>query len=85
MLKNNISAYFSAHPNVKVFITHGGLLGAQEAAFHSKTLVGIPVFGDQRLNMRRAQLGGYAVLLDLKNVTKESLLWALNEALYNPK
>jgi len=70
---------------VKVFITHGGLLGAQEAAFHGKTLVGIPVFGDQRLNMRRAQLGGYAVLLDLKNVTKESLLWALSEALYNPK
>jgi glucuronosyltransferase len=70
---------------VKVFITHGGLLSAQEAAYHGKTLIGIPIFGDQRLNMKRAQVGGYAVLLELKNVTKESLLWALNEALHNPK
>jgi len=70
---------------VKVFITHGGLLSAQEAAYHGKTLVGIPIFGDQMLNMRRAELGGFGILLDFSNITKSSVLWALNEALGNPK
>ncbi|XP_059475739.1 UDP-glycosyltransferase UGT5-like [Neocloeon triangulifer] len=74
-----------AHPNVQVFITHGGLLSAQEAAFHGVTLVGIPVFGDQMLNMRKAQLGGYGIYIDFDNVTAESVGWALNEALHNPK
>jgi len=70
---------------VKVFITHGGLLSAQEAAYHGKTLIGIPIFADQMLNMRRAELGGFAILLDFNNITKTSVLWALNEALGNPK
>ncbi|CAB3362220.1 Hypothetical predicted protein [Cloeon dipterum] len=74
-----------AHPNVQVFITHGGLLSAQEAAFHGVTLVGIPIFGDQKLNMRKAQLGGYGILLDFNNITKASVKWALNEAIHNKK
>jgi hypothetical protein len=74
---------FSAHPNVKIFITHGGLLSAQEAAYHGKTLIGVPIFGDQMLNMKRAQLGGYAVLLDFKNITKASVKAAIYEAIHN--
>ncbi|CAB3376275.1 Hypothetical predicted protein [Cloeon dipterum] len=70
-----------AHPGVDVFITHGGLLSAQEAALHGVVLVGIPIFGDQMLNMKKAQHGGFGILLDFNNVTKESVLWALNEAL----
>jgi glucuronosyltransferase len=70
---------------VKIFITHGGLLSAQEAAYHGKTLIGIPIFGDQMLNMKSAQLGGYAVLLDFNNITKASVKWAINEALSNKR
>ncbi|XP_065348445.1 UDP-glycosyltransferase UGT5-like [Cloeon dipterum] len=70
-----------AHPNVKVFITHGGLLSAQEAMYHGVPLIGIPVFGDQKLNVNRAAMSGYALRLDLKNITKESVLWAVTTAL----
>lgn len=70
---------------MKIFITHGGLLSVQEAAFHGKTLIGIPVMSDQKLNMKRAQLGGYAVLLNLNNITKTSVKWAIQEALGNKK
>ncbi|KAF4519361.1 UDP-glycosyltransferase-05 [Ephemera danica] len=73
-----------AHPNVKMFITHGGLLSAQEAIYHGVPLVGIPVFGDQMLNMRKAVFGGYGVLVSLTNATKQSLQWAIEEALHNP-
>lgn len=41
-----------AHPNVKLFINHGGLLGTMEAVYFGKPVVGIPVFFDQRLNSK---------------------------------
>lgn len=38
-----------AHPNVKLFITHGGLLGTTEALVEGIPLLGIPIFGDQKV------------------------------------
>ena len=42
-----------AHPNLKVFVTHGGLLSVQEALYHKTPLVGIPLGNDQRPNLLR--------------------------------
>lgn len=70
-----------AHPNVQVFITHGGLLGIQEAIYHAVPMLGIPVFADQPRNVARAQRDGYAVGLQFDNVTEASLRWALDELL----
>ncbi|XP_044729433.1 UDP-glycosyltransferase UGT5-like [Chrysoperla carnea] len=74
-----------AHPNIKLFITHGGLLSTFEAIKHAVPLVGIPVFGDQMMNMGKAQLLGYGVLVELNNITEQSMTWAINEVLNNPK
>jgi glucuronosyltransferase len=70
-----------AHPNVKLFITHGGLLSKQEAITRGVPLLGIPVYGDQRLNMRKAEISGYGILLEHRNVTTDSVLWAIRTAL----
>lgn len=36
-----------AHPKIKLFITHGGLLSTQEAVYHGVPLVGLPIFAGE--------------------------------------
>ena len=73
------------HPNIRMFITHGGLLSTQEAIHRGVPLLGIPIFGDQSLNMNRAVTAGYGIMIRFNNVTTESLLWAIGEMIDNPK
>lgn len=36
-----------AHKNVKLFITHGGIYGLQEAIYHGVPVIMFPFYGDQ--------------------------------------
>ncbi|PSN51259.1 hypothetical protein C0J52_11767 [Blattella germanica] len=73
-----------AHPNLRLFITHGGLLSTQETINRGVPVVGIPIFGDQRLNMAKCESMGFGIKLEYKNITKESIVWAAKEVLDNP-
>lgn len=73
------------HPNIRCFITHGGILGTSEANYHGVPVVGIPVFGDQDLNMARAQNIGYGLTVKYKNLTENALTWALTDILNDKK
>ncbi|XP_047491665.1 UDP-glycosyltransferase UGT5-like [Penaeus chinensis] len=53
-----------AHPNVKVFITHGGMLSTQEAMYHATPMLLLPIFADQPRNAHIAQEGGVGLVLD---------------------
>merc|ERR1719418_358927 len=72
-----------AHPNLKLFVTHGGLLSTQESLYHEVPLVGVPISNDQKPNLMRAQANGYAKMLNLQTMTKDDLLQAIKSALNN--
>lgn len=74
----------SEHKNVKVFISHGGLMGTQEAFYFGIPIVGIPLFGDQPTNLMKIANKNLGITLGaLKNVTLETLSYALNTVLKN--
>jgi glucuronosyltransferase len=76
---------FAGHPNVKVFLTHGGLMGTMEAVYSGVPMVGIPLFGDQFHNVKNYEDEGILVRLDYTSITKEKVLKALREVLENPR
>ncbi|KAH8407725.1 hypothetical protein KR222_011449, partial [Zaprionus bogoriensis] len=71
-----------AHPNVKVFISHGG---TQEAVHHGVPVLGMPIYGDQYLNINKAKAAGFALRVDYRAFTEEELRYSLTELLENPK
>ncbi|KAH8320698.1 hypothetical protein KR067_007249, partial [Drosophila pandora] len=73
-----------AHPNVKVFISHGGIFSLHEAVFSGVPVLGLPIFGDQYSNIRQAEAAGFALALDYRKLTAAELRHSLMELLENP-
>ncbi|ERL84451.1 hypothetical protein D910_01883, partial [Dendroctonus ponderosae] len=76
-----------AHPNMKLFITHGGLLSTTETIYNGVPILAIPIFGDQPVNADVAVKAGYALQLDYQDPEfgEEKLSYLINELLSNPK
>ncbi|XP_055623109.1 uncharacterized protein LOC129766561 [Toxorhynchites rutilus septentrionalis] len=72
-----------AHPRVKAFITHCGLLSIYEATYHGVPTIGIPVYVDQHRNARKTVRAGVGVTLDLKTLSTEAIQKALVDVLEN--
>lgn len=72
-----------AHPNVVLFISHGGAFGTSESLYHGVPMLLIPFFGDQNRNAHRITAAGYGKLLTLAEITKDSLSAALAEMISN--
>lgn len=73
-----------AHPKARVFVTHGGTNGVQEAIFHGIPVVGLPLFFDQPDNVSRLRAKGGAVVLDIAALDRDVFADALTTALYDP-
>uniref|UniRef100_A0A6P7GJF9 UDP-glucuronosyltransferase-like n=1 Tax=Diabrotica virgifera virgifera TaxID=50390 RepID=A0A6P7GJF9_DIAVI len=77
--------FILAHPNLKLFITHGGLLSILETVYHGVPILVLPIFADQKVNAAKAQQAGYGLRLPFLEITEEKLTNALHEVLTNPK
>ncbi|XP_063221119.1 UDP-glycosyltransferase UGT5-like isoform X2 [Bacillus rossius redtenbacheri] len=74
-----------AHPNVVLFITHGGILSTQEALYHGVPVIGIPIFGDQALNMKTLENLDCGLQLKYSDINDASFERVVKEAITNPK
>jgi glucuronosyltransferase len=66
---------------VRVFVTHGGLLGTIEAVYAGVPMVGIPMFGDQPTNVRAIVEGKMGVSVNYEDISKENILKAIRTVL----
>ncbi|XP_051545128.1 UDP-glucuronosyltransferase 2C1-like [Myxocyprinus asiaticus] len=71
------------HPQTKVFVTHGGTNGIQEAIYHGVPILGLPLVFDQPDNLSRMKVKGTAKLVDIAELDRTMILQALEELLYN--
>lgn len=71
------------HPNVILFITHGGLFGSSEALYNGVPMLFTPFFGDQHRNAERAARQGYARSLPFSIINATLLNDNIREMLKN--
>lgn len=67
------------HPNIKLFISHGGISGVYEAVDAGIPVLGFSVFFDQERNLANLVDAGMAITLNLKSISKDTLLTAILE------
>ncbi|XP_050522153.1 UDP-glucosyltransferase 2-like [Daktulosphaira vitifoliae] len=72
-----------SHSKVRIFMTHGGLIGTIEAIHSGVPVIGIPLFFDQLGNILKLVNQGSGILLDYESITKDSLYNAIMTMINN--
>jgi glucuronosyltransferase len=62
-----------------VFITHGGLLGFQEAIYHAVPLLMLPFGNDQKANAAKARREGIGLKLDWHDIDEQKIINVLSK------
>ncbi|KAF5269280.1 hypothetical protein FQR65_LT02581 [Abscondita terminalis] len=73
------------HPNIKLFVTQGGLQSMEEAVFNFVPMVGIPFFSDQFQNVRKMVAKGMGLSVDHQSLNKNDLKTKMLEVIENSK
>ncbi|KAL1459859.1 hypothetical protein WDU94_011812 [Cyamophila willieti] len=73
-----------AHPNVRLFITHGGLSSLMEATSLGVPVLGVPFFGDQYSNLMLLKSRGYALVEPIQTLSQETMLQQAQLMLKDP-
>ncbi|XP_049948379.1 UDP-glycosyltransferase UGT5-like [Schistocerca serialis cubense] len=74
-----------AHPKVRLFITQGGLQSMNEAMYHAVPFLVIPFMGDQPHIAAKVAQAEIGVRMELRDVTKDTLLSAIRTVVEDPK
>lgn len=71
----------TAHPNVKLFISHGGLLGMTEAVHEGVPILSMPMGGDRLSNTKTVQDKGVALMLDYDDLDEDGIFTKIKSML----
>lgn len=74
---------FLVHPNVKLFISHGGISGVYEAVDAGIPVLGFPVIFDQKRNLENLVDAGMAIVMNLSSISKDVFNKSVNELINN--
>jgi len=74
----------AGHPQIAGFITHGGLLGIQEAVFHAVPMIAFPLFAEQDYNAQRLESTGRGLKLEIGSFTSLDLQDAIRKISSDP-
>lgn len=77
--------FILGHPNVKLFITQGGLQSLQEAVYNYIPILGMPFFGDQHTNIAVVVVKGFGLSVDHNTLTKKHFKQTILEVIENSK
>ncbi|CAK1556338.1 unnamed protein product [Leptosia nina] len=72
-----------AHPNIKLFFGHGGIMSTQEAIVFGVPIIGVPIYGDQYNNLLITEEAGFGKILNYYDINEVNVETAVNEMLYN--
>lgn len=73
-----------AHPNIKLFMTHSGLLSTQEAIWNGVPIIGFPLFADQFRNINYCSSIGVAQRQSIQRCNAQELIKTIQEVTSNP-
>jgi glucuronosyltransferase len=73
-----------AHPKVVLFISHGGVLGVQEALYRVVPMIFIPFLSDQQQIAAKLQFAGCGLVLPFDDITKQSLSTMISQITADP-
>lgn len=68
---------------MKLILTHGGMLTIQEAIWHEKPILGIPIQYEQHRNIQRAIELGFAESINANNFTSIELIVKIHMLIEN--
>ncbi|KAB0791965.1 hypothetical protein PPYR_13926 [Photinus pyralis] len=73
------------HPNIKLFITQGGLQSVEEGIYDNVPMIVIPFLGDQPFNGKKVEDKGFGLTFEYSTLTKPKFKAAILEVINNPK
>ncbi|XP_069163517.1 UDP-glycosyltransferase UGT5-like [Procambarus clarkii] len=72
-------------PRVKMFMSHGGLLGTQEAIYHAKPILALPIHGDQPRNAQNIANKGIGLYLNWDELSADLIVYTIQEIINNSR
>lgn len=73
-----------AYPNIRLFITHGGMHGTTEGMYNGLPMLFIPFYGDQHRNAKKSEAAGVSLTIQFKEITAERFSTQIDKLLSAP-